>query len=261
VSVGHRPHGGKLASLHLVNEVRQFRQHRFVPPPGSCEVLLVRHGESSPHVEGQPFSLVDGHGDPELAPEGHAQAALVAERLIASGERIAAIYVTTLRRTHETAAPLAARLGIEPQVEPDLREVFLGEWEGGELRRRVIDQDPLAAAMFEAGRWDIIPGAEPDDDFRSRVRRGIERIAAAHPDEVVVVVAHGGVIGQAMNIAAGSTGFGFTGSDNASISHLVVTPQRWIIRCFNDTAHLSDRFSTADEPPPATGIRPAGVTF
>ena len=93
------------------------------------------------------------------------------------------------------------------------------------------------------------------------MRRGIERIAAAHPDEVVVVVAHGGVIGQAMNIAAGSTGFGFTGSDNASISHLVVTPQRWIIRCFNDTAHLSDRFSTADEPPPATGIRPAGVTF
>ena len=120
-------------------------------------------------------------------PEGHEQAALVADRLIASGERIAAIYVTTLRRTHETAAPLAARLGIEPQVEPDLREVFLGEWEGGELRRRVIDQDPLAAAMFEAGRWDIIPGAEPDDDFRSRVQRGIERIAAAHPDEVVVV--------------------------------------------------------------------------
>ena len=124
-------------------------------------VLLVRHGESSPHVEGRPFSLVDGHGDPELAPEGHEQAMLVADRLLATGERIAAIYVTTLRRTRETAAPLAARLGIEPQVEPDLREVFLGEWEGGELRRRVIDQDPIAIAMFEAGRWDIIPGAEP----------------------------------------------------------------------------------------------------
>ena len=244
-----------------MTEVRQFRQHRFVPPPGSCEILLVRHGESSPHVEGRPFSLVDGHGDPELAPEGHEQAMLVADRLLATGERIAAIYVTTLRRTRETAAPLAARLGIEPQVEPDLREVFLGEWEGGELRRRVIDQDPIAIAMFEAGRWDIIPGAEPDDEFRARVRRGIERIAAAHADEVVVVVAHGGVIGQAIKIAAGTHGFAFTGSDNASISHLVITPQRWIIRCFNDTAHLTERFSTADEPPPATGIRPAGVTF
>ena len=132
---------------------------------------------------------------------------------------------------------------------------------GGELRRRVTDQDPLAAAMFEAGRWDVIPGAEPDDDFRGRVQRAIERIAAAHPDEVVVAVVHGGVIGQAMNIASGARGFAFTGSDNASVSHLVITPHRWIIRCFNDTAHLSDRFSTADDPPPVSGIRPAGVTF
>jgi probable phosphoglycerate mutase len=139
--------------------------------------------------------------------------------------------------------------------------VFLGEWEGGEFRRRVIDQDPIALAMFEAGRWDVIPGAEPDDDFRERVRRGIERIAAAHPDELVVAVVHGGVIGQAMNIASNASGFGFSGADNASISHLVITPARWIIRCFNDTAHLSERFSTVDDPPPATGIRPNGVTF
>ena len=115
--------------------------------------------------------------------------------------------------------------------------------------------------MFETGRWDVIPGAEPDDDFRGRVQRAIERIAAAHPDEVVVAVVHGGVIGQAMNIASGARGFAFTGSDNASVSHLVITPHRWIIRCFNDTAHLSDRFSTADDPPPVSGIRPAGVTF
>jgi probable phosphoglycerate mutase len=247
--------------LQRVTEVRQIRQHRFAPPPGACEILLVRHGESAPHIEGEMFPLVDGHGDPALAPEGHDQAELVADRLLATGERIAAIYVTTLQRTQQTAAPLAGRLGIEPQVEPDLREVFLGEWEGGELRSRVIDQDPIAIAMFEAGRWDVIPGAEPDGDFRERVRGALERIAAAHPDEVVIAVVHGGVIGQAMNIASRSTGFAFTGSDNASISHLVVTPERWVIRCFNDTSHLSERFSTADLPPPATGVRPAGVTF
>jgi probable phosphoglycerate mutase len=244
-----------------VTEVRQFRQHRFVPPPGSCEILLVRHGESSPHIEGEEFPLVDGHGDPALAPEGEAQAELVAERLVSTGERIAAIYVTTLQRTRQTAEPLARRLGIEPLVEPDLREVFLGDWEGGEFRRRVIDQDPIALAMFEAGRWDIIPGAEPDEALRERVRRGIERIAAAHTDELVVAVVHGGVIGQAMNIASGSTGFAFTGADNASVSHLVITPTRWIVRCFNDTSHLSERFSSVDDPPPVSGIRPAGVVF
>src|SRR5215218_7533510 len=148
-------------------ETRQFLQHRFVPPPGACEILLVRHGESAPHVEGTSFPLVDGHGDPALAAEGQAQAQLVADRLLASGEQIADIYVTSLQRTHQTAAPLAERLGIVPKVEPDLREVFLGEWEGGELRRKVIDGDPIAIALFETGRWDVIPGAEADVDFRA----------------------------------------------------------------------------------------------
>lgn len=242
-----------------MTEVRQFRQFRFVPPPGSCEILLVRHGESAPHVEGQQFSLVDGHGDPELAPEGHEQAERIARRLVDSGEQIAAIYVTTLQRTHQTAAPLALRLGIEPRVEPDLREVFLGEWEGGEYRRRFIDGDPIARAVFEQGRWDVIPGAEPDDDFRARVRRGIERIAANHPDQLVVAFVHGGVIGQAMNVACGASGLTFTGADNGSISHLVVTPNRWIVRCYNDTGHLADRFGAARLDGTIDGITAAGV--
>ena len=252
---------GPIEPAELATDPRQFRQHRFVPPPGACEILLVRHGESAPAVEGEEFPLMDGHGDPPLAAEGHDQALCVADRLVDSGERVGAIYVTSLQRTHQTAAPLAERLGLTPRVERDLREVFLGEWEGGEMRRRVIDADPIAIQMFEQGRWDVIPGAEPDAAMRERVRGSIERIATAHPDELVVVVVHGGVIGQVMNIATGSTGFAFTGSDNASVSHLVIADGRWIVRGFNDTSHLRATFSTAGEAPPLTGIRPSGVTF
>src|SRR3954464_6982726 len=104
----------------------EYRQMRFRRPPGSTELLLVRHGESEPMVPGRPFPLVDGHGDPELAPEGRIQAEQVADRL--TGHPIDAIYVPTRRRPVQTAAPLAARLGIEPVVERDLREVHLGEW-------------------------------------------------------------------------------------------------------------------------------------
>jgi probable phosphoglycerate mutase len=228
---------------------RQFRQHRFAAPPGACEILLVRHGESAPFVDGQPFALVGGHSDPPLHdPDGLEQAEQVADRLIATGERIAAIYVTTLTRTHQTAAPLAARLGIEPIVEPDLREVYLGDWEGGVFRRKIADQDPVALQMYAEQRWDVIPNGEPVEDFDARVRAGIGRIAAAHPDELVVVVVHGGVIGQIMNIAAGTQGWTFNGADNASIHHIVVDGDRWIIRCFNDTSHLHPTFSTAPEP-------------
>src|SRR5665213_717287 len=73
---------------------RVYRQMRFQPPPGATEVLLVRHGESEPAIEGQDFELVDGQGNPALSPEGREQAELVGQRL--AGERIDAIYVSSL---------------------------------------------------------------------------------------------------------------------------------------------------------------------
>ena len=227
---------------------RKFPQSRFAPPPGATEILLVRHGESAPHVEGESFALVDGHGDPPLAPEGREQAKLAAQRLIDTGERIAAVYVTTLQRTQQTAEPLLEYLEMEAIEIADLREVYLGDWEGGEFRKRIADGDPIAQRMYVEQRWDVIPGGEPAHQFENRVRRGIERIATEHPDALVVAVVHGGVIGQIMNIATGSTGFAFTGADNASISHIVVDGDRWVVRCWNDTSHLSPTFSTAAEP-------------
>jgi probable phosphoglycerate mutase len=231
-----------------VTETKEYRQARFVRLPGACEILLVRHGESAPYRDGESHPTVGGQGDPPLDPVGVEQAERAAERLVSTGEPIAAVYVTTMQRTHQTAAPLVARLGIEPVVEPDLREVHLGEWEGGEMRRRMAAGDPLGAEMIATGRWDVIPGAESPEAFGGRVRSGIERIAARHADEVVVAVVHGGVIGQAIALATGSHGFAFVGADNASISHLVVTPERWHVRCFNDTSHLSPTFSVVPEP-------------
>ncbi len=228
---------------------REFRQPRFAPTQGACEILLVRHGESAPLIEGGSFPLVGGHADPPLHPDGRVQAVQVAKRLVSTGERIAAVYVTTLIRTHQTAAPLLAEIGLQATVEGDLREVFLGDWEGGLLRHKIADGDPIALQMFAEQRWDVIPNAEPATEFEARVRGGIERIAAAHPDQLVVAVVHGGVIGQVMKIATGGSGFAFNGADNASISHLVVTADRWIVRCFNDTSHLSPTFSSAPQPP------------
>jgi 2,3-bisphosphoglycerate-dependent phosphoglycerate mutase len=104
--------------------------------------------------------------------------------------------------------------------------------------------------MFTDERWDVIPGAEPAEAFRSRVRDGIMRIAAAHVDERVIVVTHGGVIGTVMALATGSRPFAFVGADNASITHLVIADDRWIVRRFNDTGHLStdlDRSVVTDQ--------------
>lgn len=234
----------------MSEETQTYRQLRFRRPPGATEILLVRHGESAPAKPTEPFPLVDGHSDPPLDPVGHRQAQQVASRILASGEAIAAIYVTTLQRTHQTAAPLARALEMEPQLEADLREVNLGEWEGGGLfRKHVSEGHPIALEMAATGRWDVIPGAEPSEAFEARVRGAISRIAERHPDQTVVVVAHGGVIGQVMSIATGGRAFAFSGADNASISHLVIAGDRWIVRRFNDTGHLGPRFTEFAEPP------------
>jgi 2,3-bisphosphoglycerate-dependent phosphoglycerate mutase len=213
-----------------------YQQRRFEPPGGSTELVLVRHGQSQAYRDGVPFALVNGHGDPPLSELGRKQALAVGDRLADAG--IEAIYVTTLCRTAQTAAPLAQRIGLEPKVEPDLREVHLGDWEGGLYRKMVADGHPISVRVFEEERWDLIPGAEPDAEFTIRVRTAIERVAAAHPGQRVAAFVHGGVIGRAFALACASRPFAFTGSDNASISELVLTADRWYVRSFNDTSHL-----------------------
>lgn len=199
-------------------------------------MLIIRHGESAPAVPGEPFDLLDGHGDPALHPHGEAQAERVGERL--ANHDISAIYVSTLRRTHQTAAPLARALGITPIVEPDLREVFLGEWEGGLLRQKAVEGDPIFSRIFAEQRWDVIPGAEKTHEFDARIQAGIHRIREAHVDQTVAVVCHGGVIGQLFANITGQPGLLFSEADNASISEIVLSSEAARIRRFNDTAHL-----------------------
>ena len=225
-STGREAHPGATA----------YRQARFRAPAGATDILLIRHGESEAAYIDKPFPLVDGHADPELSENGRGQAERLAQRLAKTP--IDAIYVTSLRRTAQTAAPLAGRLGLAPKVEPDLREVNLGEWEAGRFRKMVAENHPIAARMWAEERWDVIPGAEPAGVFAARTGGAIKRIAAAHPDQRVAVIVHGGVIAALLAMTTGSRPFAFLGADNASISRLVITPERWILRVYNDTAHL-----------------------
>ena len=213
-----------------------FEQHRYQPPPGATELLLVRHGQSEAYVDGTSFALVGGHGDPPLSAEGVQQASRVCGRLAALG--VDAIYVTNLRRTTQSAAPLARQLGLDVQVEADLREVYLGAWEGGEFRKRVAENHPISQRMFAEQRWDVIPGAEPSAALANRVTAAIRRLAASNRGKRFAAFTHGGVIAQAMALASGSRPFAFMGAENASISRLVIIGDNWIVRGFNDTAHL-----------------------
>jgi probable phosphoglycerate mutase len=221
-----------------------YPQRGFVPPAGSKEFVLVRHGASIAAVPNEPFELLEGQSDPSLAPRGEEQARLLADRLAA--EPVSALFITPLRRTAETARPLAERLQLEPVVIPELREVHLGDWEGGEFRIRMARGDPIAARLLAEERWDVIPNAESMDAFAARVRAGLDRVAAAvAPDATAVVVTHGGVIGELCHQATGSRPFAFAAVDNASITRIVLLPDgRSLLRGFNEVAHLGGALAT-----------------
>ncbi len=222
-----------------------FEQSPYELPPGSTEVVLVRHGASEAAVVGSRFPLVDGHSDPALSEAGRAQAEMVAAGL--GGDEFNGLFVTSLRRTQETAAPLAEATGLEPVVIPELREVYLGEFEGGEYRIRAGRGDPIIQRVFTEERWDAIPNGESWEDFGARVSAGVEQIVATvGPNTSAVAVVHGAVIGQLCRQATASRPFAFVHSDNGSISRLVVLGDgRWLLRGFNDIAHLSVRTGPA----------------
>ena len=78
------------------------------------EIVLVRHALPL-RVE-----LETGIADPELAAEGHEQAAKMAAYL--GIEDVEAIYVSPLRRALETARPLCEVLGLEAVVSEGVAE-------------------------------------------------------------------------------------------------------------------------------------------
>jgi probable phosphoglycerate mutase len=206
---------------------------------GAKAVILVRHGSVGPPPAIGGVPPVGPQHDPPLDEHGRQQAAAAAARL--EQEPIAAVFVTPLRRTLETATPLLDLVDRKAQLIADLREVELGDWEHGEFSRRAADGDPDFQRVMREQRWDLIPNAEPAAAFSERVRRGLlEAATASRSDSVAVVYTHSGVIAEACRQATGSDPFAFLNSTNCSFTRLVQMPNgRWVLVSFNETAHLS----------------------
>jgi len=156
----------------------------------SMRLLLLRHGQTPSNVEGILDAAYPGPGLTEL---GRRQAAAVPDAL--AGEDIAAIHVSPLLRTHETAAPLAAARGLDPRITTGLEEIRAGDLQGR--------QEPDSVEAYQAmhHRWSAgeidegMPGGESAQQFWDRWNGALARIAAQHaPDATVVAVSHGAAI-------------------------------------------------------------------
>jgi broad specificity phosphatase PhoE len=150
-------------------------------------LLLARHAETDWNRDHR----WQGHSDPPLNETGRRQARELAERL--ERENLQAIYSSDAARARETAKIVASRLSLPVQTDARLREASFGEWEGltrQQIRQRYADD----FAHWEAAERPLPPGIEPDEAMAERVIAALHEIAAAHPDDRVLVVTSGGPI-------------------------------------------------------------------
>jgi probable phosphoglycerate mutase len=166
---------------------------------------MVRHGESRANAEGVAGGPL---GDGGLTELGRRQATALADRLARSRELDAAgaLYTSTLPRAIETAQIVRTSLPVtlSPVAEPALCEIGVGEGDGltwAEFVKRFgspdWDADPYAVTA---------PGGESLMGFYGRCVGAIDGLIARHPDQLVVLVVHGGFIEQAMKVYLGVGG-------------------------------------------------------
>lgn len=203
---------------------------------GVTELYLVRHAQQHIDVYGVAADWVD----PPLTEHGHAQARLLAQAL--STTHFDGIFASPLKRTQETAKPLADVHRIPIETMEDLREVeVFREIPPDVTVRDFLGDDRLNAArqrMIDERNWDVYPYSEPSYDFKKRVINAIETIIAMNKGERVAVVCHGGVINAYCGHIIGSRYDMFFRPAHSSVNIVAVGGSRRIVRTLNDIHHL-----------------------
>jgi broad specificity phosphatase PhoE len=162
-------------------------------------LLLIRHGQTPSNVAGLLDTAAPGPGLTDL---GHRQAAEIPDAL--RHEPIDGVWVSALVRTHLTAAPLVAALGVEPVELPGTHEIAAGELE---MRR---DHEAVRVYLETVFSWGLgeldtrMPGGEDGHEFFERFDASIASVEASGAQSAVVV-SHGAAIrvwvaGRAVNV-------------------------------------------------------------
>lgn len=197
-----------------------------------CRVLLIRHGRSADVVPGSAESV-----DPPLHEIGQKQALAVGARL--SKARIDAVYSSHLLRALHTAEAIASHHTVDVGIFEDLEEVRLGDWSNGEFRRRAATADPEYVKWSATGRWDGIPNAEGDQNFRNRVSTRINSLGKKHDGGCIAIVCHGGVINAYLAELLGTHRSLWMMVENTSITTVKLSDTPSVLT-LNDCSHLYD---------------------
>ena len=197
-------------------------------------MLLVRHGQSTWNYEHR----IQGQLDPSLSDEGRRQAARLGRRQ--AGRNFSGFYSSDLKRALETSRAIGEALGIDPTPMAELREIYLGEWEGLLTEELAVRYPEAWAGWTEEPDWDLVPGGEGSASFEARVKVALDSLFERHQQGDVLAVTHGGVIQVALHHVVGrpSRGIFPFRIQNTSVSVIEKRNGRLVVSGVNDIGHL-----------------------
>ncbi|MDP3760895.1 MAG: histidine phosphatase family protein [Ramlibacter sp.] len=208
----------------------------------ATRIIAVRHGETAWNVDAR----IQGQLDIGLNDTGRWQARRVGEAL--ATEEITAVYSSDLGRAHQTAQSISEVKGIPVIADEGLRERSFGIFEGKTFDE-IHETWPDHAHNWRKRipEWQPPDGGESLLELRARVTRTMQELAARHPGEQIVIVAHGGVLDTLYRIATGQEVNSPRTWElpNGAINRLLWTPEGFTLVGWSDTQHLADE--PADE--------------
>ncbi len=204
-------------------------------------IIAVRHGETAWNVD----TRIQGQLDIGLNAMGRWQAHRLA--LALAGEPVAAIYASDLLRAWDTAQSVSNAVGCGVQTDEGLRERGFGVFEGKTFAQ-IAELWPQEALKWRKREPAFAPqGGESLIRFRERITGVVDRLAAGHAGQQIVLVAHGGVMDVLYRAATRQEIQAPRTWDlgNATINRLLWTPEGLSIVGWSDNHHLDD--TTQDE--------------
>ncbi|HEX9616755.1 MAG TPA: histidine phosphatase family protein [Anaerolineales bacterium] len=205
----------------------------------TTRVYLIRHGATGLSSENR-FS---GGTDVDLSETGRWQAGRLAERL--ADDRIAAVYCSPMRRTLETATIIATQHGLEPVLQPGLREIHHGHWETMS-RDQVEASFPEEYAAWQSDPFTFAPqGGESGLSVMARALPVVRELVVRHIDENIALVSHKATIRLLISSLLGFDARGYRDRLDQSPACLNILdfrdPVHARLMLFNDVSHYVDQ--------------------
>lgn len=205
-------------------------------------IVAVRHGETAWNRD----TRIQGHTDIALNARGQWQATQLG--LALSEEALAACYASDLGRASATAQAVAQHHGLPVTRHVGLRERCFGEFEG-QTWKELETRFPEETLAWRKRVPDFAPpGGESLLQLQARVVAAVTELAARHPGEQILLVAHGGVLDILYRAATrlelqAPRSWALT---NTAVNRLLWSPEGLSLVGWADTGHLQS------EPPELT---------